>query len=249
MAGHSKWKSIKHKKAALDAKRGKAFTRVIKEITVAAKMGGGDPNANPRLRTAVAAAKDVNMPLKNIENAIKKGTGEIEGVNYEEIVYEGYGPGGVAFLVECATDNKNRTAAEIRHIFSKAGGSLGAQGSVSYLFNRQGIIEIESEGIAEDSLMEVALEAGADDIKNEHGYFTISTGVGELGEVREALENAGFKIESADINNIPSTIKKVEGKDAESVLKMMSILEDQDDAQNVSANFDISDEDLEKFNS
>lgn len=249
MAGHSKWKSIKHKKAALDAKRGKAFTRVIKEITVAAKMGGGDPAANPRLRTAVAAAKDVNMPLKNIENAIKKGTGEIEGVSYDEIVYEGYGPGGVAFLVECATDNKNRTAAEIRHIFSKAGGSLGAVGSVSYLFSRQGIIEIESAGVDEDALMEAALEAGADDIKNEDGFFTITTPWGSLGEVREKLESAGFKIEAADVHNIPSTTKKVEGAEAEGVLKMMSMLEDQDDAQNISANFDISDEDMEKYNS
>lgn len=247
MAGHSKWSSIKHKKAALDAKRGKIFTRIIRELTIAAKMGGGDPSGNPRLRTAIAAAKDANMPTKNIDNAIKKGTGEIEGAVYEEIVYEGYGPGGVAVMVECTTDNRNRTAAEIRHMFSKANGNLGTVGSVSYMFEKQGIIRVAEEGTDEDRLMEVALEAGADDIKNEEGGFTVNTTQQALHDVREALEQAGFKIESSEVANVPNMTKQVEGKDAEMVLKLLGNLEDHDDVQNVSANFDISDELIEQF--
>lgn len=247
MSGHSKWHSIKHKKAAIDAKRGKIFTRIIRELTIAAKMGGGDLTGNPRLRTAVAAAKDVNMPWKNIESAIKKGTGELEGVNYEEVIYEGYGPGGVAVLVECTTDNRNRTAAEIRHIFTKANGSLGAVGSVSYLFHKQGLITVVAKSTDEDKLMESALEAGAEDVRSEEGAFVIVTAPGSLGEVREAVEAAGFAVESAEVSNVPSTTKKVEGKEAEQVLKMMNTLEDQDDVQNVSANFDISDELIEQF--
>ena len=247
MSGHSKWHSIKHKKAATDAKRGKIFTRIIREVTIAAKMGGGDLSGNPRLRTAVAAAKDVNMPWKNIESAIKKGTGELEGVSYEEVAYEGYGPGGVAVLVECTTDNRNRTAAEIRHIFSKANGALGAVGSVSYLFTKEGMITISADGIDEDKLMEAALEAGAEDVRNETTHFVVVTTPGKFGEIRESLEAAGFKVEGAEVANIPTTSKKVEGKDAEQVLKLMSALEDQDDVQNVSANFDISDELIEQF--
>ncbi|MGI8907133.1 MAG: YebC/PmpR family DNA-binding transcriptional regulator [Candidatus Sumerlaeaceae bacterium] len=247
MSGHSKWNSIKHKKAALDAKRGKTFTRIIRELTIAAKMGGGDLSGNPRLRTAVAAAKDVNMPWKNIESAIKKGTGELEGVNYEEVTYEGYGPGGVAVLVECTTDNRNRTAAEIRHIFTKANGSLGAVGSVSYMFHKQGMIAVSAEGTDEDKVMEAALEAGAEDVRNEEDMFVILTKPGSMGEVREAIEAAGLKVESAEITSVPATTKKVEGKEAEQVLKLLNILEDQDDVQNVSANFDISDELIEQF--
>jgi len=247
MSGHSKWHSIKHKKAAIDAKRGKIFTRVIRELTIAARMGGGDPSGNPRLRTAIAAAKDVNMPWKNIENAIKKGTGEIEGVTYEEVTYEGYGPAGVAVLEECTTDNRNRTAAEIRHIFTKAGGGLGAVGSVGYLFNKQGIIAVNAEGADEDKLMEVALEAGADDVRNEGPVFIVTTPHHDMNDIREKVEAAGFKIENAEVANIPTTTKKCEGKEAESVLKMMNTLEDHDDVQNVSANYEISDELIEQY--
>lgn len=248
MAGHSKWSQIKHKKAATDAKRGKVFTRVIREITIAAKMGGGDPAGNPRLRTAISAAKDVNMPLKNVENAIKKGTGEIEGVSYEEITYEGYGPGGVAIMVDCTTDNRNRTAAEIRHLFSKGNGNLGAVGSVSYMFEKKGIISVSGEGIEEDRLMEVALEAGAEDIKQEEdGSFSIVTGQSDFNEVRERIEQADFKIASAEIASVPNLTKAVEGKDAEQVLKLLGQLEDHDDVQNVSANFEISDDLIEQF--
>lgn len=247
MSGHSKWHSIKHKKAAADAKRGKIFTRIIRELTIAAKMGGGDVNGNPRLRTAVAAAKDVNMPWKNIENAIKKGTGEIEGAMYEEVAYEGYGPGGVAILVDGTTDNRNRTASEIRHIFSKYNGSLGAVGSVSYLFTKKGVITVPAAGTDEDALLEAGLEAGAEDVKNEGESFQILTGPNDLQDVREKLEAAGVKVESAEVINIPSTTKRVEGKDAETLLKLLNALEDNDDVNNVSANFDISDELIEQF--
>lgn len=247
MAGHSKWSSIKHKKAVIDARRGKMFTRIIRELTIAAKLGGGDVTANPRLRTAVAAAKDANMPGKNIENAIKKGTGEIEGVEYEEMVYEGYGPGGVAVMVECTSDNRNRTAAEIRHIFSKANGNLGAVGSVSYLFEKKGQIHVEGEGADEDKLMEVALEAGAEDIQKEEDHFLVVTSPNVFNDVREAIEQAEFKIANAEIANIPSLTKQVEGKDAEQVLKMMNALEEHDDVGNVSSNYDISDELIEQF--
>lgn len=247
MSGHSKWHSIKHKKAAADAKRGKVFTRIIRELTIAAKMGGGDVNGNPRLRTAVAAAKDVNMPWKNIENAIKKGTGEIEGAMYEEVAYEGYGPGGVAILVDGTTDNRNRTASEIRHIFSKYNGSLGAVGSVSYLFTKKGVITVPAAGTEEDALLEAGLEAGAEDVRNEGESFQILTGPNDLQDVREKLEAAGVKVESAEVINIPSTTKRVEGKDAETLLKLLSALEDNDDVNNVSANFDISDELIEQF--
>ena len=247
MSGHSKWHSIKHKKAAIDAKRGKIFTRIIRELTIAAKMGGGDVTGNPRLRTAVAAAKDVNMPLKNIESAIKKGTGEIEGATYEEVSYEGYGPGGVAILAEGSTDNRNRTAAEIRHLFSKYNGSLGAVGSVAYLFTKHGIITIEKSGVDEDKIIEAALEAGADDVKSEDEVFTVVVSPGALLDVREKLEAASFKIASAEVSNIPSTSKHVEGKEAESVLKLLNMLEEHDDIQSVSANFETSDELIEQF--
>lgn len=247
MSGHSKWHSIKHKKAAIDAKRGKVFTRIIRELTIAARMGGGDVTGNPRLRTAVAAAKDVNMPWKNIENAIKKGTGEIEGVMYEEVAYEGYGPGGVAILVEGSTDNRNRTAAEIRHIFSKYNGALGAVGSVSYLFTKQGIITIEKDGVDEDKVIEAALEAGAEDVKTEDEVFTVVVPQFSLQDIREKLEAGGFKVVSAEVTNIPSTTKHVEGKDAESLLKLLNFLEDYDDVQSVSANFEMTDELIEQY--
>jgi YebC/PmpR family DNA-binding regulatory protein len=247
MSGHSKWHSIKHKKAAIDAKRGKIFTRIIRELVIAARMGGGDPSANPRLRTAIAAAKDVNMPSKNIENAIRKGTGEIEGATYEEVIYEGYGPGGVAMLVEATTDNRNRTTSEIRHLFTKYGGSLGAVGSVSYLFQKKGIIMVPSEGVEEDKLIETALDAGADDVAAESDGFAVSTSPAALQDVREKIEGAGFKVLSAEVVNSPTTTKRLEGKEAESCLKLMSLLEDHDDVKSVSANFDISDELIEQF--
>ncbi len=247
MSGHSKWHSIRHKKAAVDAKRGKIFTRIIREITIAARMGGGDPESNPRLRTAIAAARDVNMPMKNIENAIKRGTGEIEGATYEEVVYEGYGPGGVAILVEATTDNRNRTTAEIRHLFSKYNGSLGAVGCVSYLFTKKGIITINKEGVDEDRLIEAALDAGAEDVKTEEESFQVITEQGTLQSVREKLEKAGLKIERAEVVNIPSTTKRVEGKDAETLLKLLDALEDHDDVQTVSSNFEMSDELIEQF--
>jgi YebC/PmpR family DNA-binding regulatory protein len=250
MSGHSKWHSIKHKKAAIDAKRGKTFTKVIKELTIAARMGGGDPMGNPRLRTAVAAAKEVNMPWKNIENAIKKGTGEIEGVNYEEVTYEGYSAGGAAVLAETSTDNRNRTAAEIRHLFTKYNGSLGAVGSVSWIFHKKGIINISREGLDEDALIEAALDAGAEDVKSEDDQiFVVMTEPAVFQEVREKLEAAKFTVASAEIQNIPSNTKKLEGKDAENTLKLLSALEDHDDVQTVSANFDISDELIEQFQS
>ncbi len=247
MSGHSKWHSIKHKKAAIDAKRGKVFTRIIRELTIAAKMGGGDPEGNPRLRTAVAAAKDVNMPWKNIESAIKKGTGEIEGVVYDEVVYEGYGPAGVAILVDASTDNRNRTTAEVRHAFTKYNGSMGAVGSVSYLFTKKGVISIGKAGANEDKLLEAALEAGAEDVKTDSDPFQVLTAPNELQDVREKIEAAGFKVEGAEVQAIPSTTKAVEGKEAETLLKLLNALEDLDDVQNVSANFDISDELIEQF--
>lgn len=247
MSGHSKWHSIKHKKAAVDAKRGKIFTRIIREITIAARLGGGDPEANPRLRTAIAAARDVNMPMKNIENAIKRGTGEIEGATFEEVTYEGYGPGGVAILVEATTDNRNRTTAEIRHLFSKYNGSLGAVGCVSYLFSKKGTIVIPKEGVDEDRLLEAALEAGAEDVQTEDEAFQVITEPTQLQSVREKLESSGFKIERAEVVSIPSTTKRVEGRDAETLLKLLDALEEHDDVQSVSSNFEMSDELIEQF--
>lgn len=247
MSGHSKWHSIRHKKAAVDAKRGKIFTRLIREITIAARLGGGDPENNPRLRTAIAAARDVNMPMKNIENAIKRGTGEIEGATYEEVVYEGYGPGGVAILVEATTDNRNRTTAEIRHLFSKYNGSLGAVGCVSYLFAKKGVVTINGDDLSEDLLIENALEAGAEDVKAEEDKFEVITEPGMLQQVREALEKAGYKIERAEVVNVPSTTKQVEGKDGETLLKLLEALEEHDDVQLVSSNFEMSDDLIERF--
>ena len=240
MSGHSKWSTIKRKKGAIDAKRGKLFTKIIKEITLAARLGGGDPEGNARLRQAVMAAKDENMPKDNIERAIKKGVGDAEGgTTYEEITYEGYGPGGVAVIVEVMTDNRNRTVAEVRHIFSKFGGNLGENGCVAWMFDKK--------AIGEDELLEVALEAGADDVREEENEYEVLTSPGAFEAVRQALEQHGLKILSANIGMIPqNTVELTEDK-ASSMLKLMERMEDNDDVQNVYANFDIPDEVMEKL--
>jgi YebC/PmpR family DNA-binding regulatory protein len=239
MSGHSKWSTIKHKKGAADAKRGKIFTRLIKEVTVAARMGGGNPEHNPRLRSAIAEAKSNNMPASNIERAIKKGTGELEGVRYEEVTYEGYGPGGVAVLLDAITDNKNRTTGEIRKIFSKGNGSMGEQNCVGWMFDSKGLIVIGKDAASEDKLMEVALEAGAEDIEDEDDCFQVVTDPGNFLGVRDALEQAGIPMVSAKLDKTPQNTVRVEGKDASQVLRLAEALEDHDDVQNVYANFDI----------
>jgi YebC/PmpR family DNA-binding regulatory protein len=246
MSGHNKWSTIKHKKGAADAKRGKMFSKLIKEITIAARMGGGDPEGNPRLRTAVLAARGANMPKDNVERAIKRGTGELEGANYEEINYEGYGPGGVAVLLEALTDNKNRTVAEIRHIFDKYNGNLGESGCVAWMFDKKGIIEVAAKGLTEDEVMELALEHGAQDVQHDGDVFEISADLGDFETVRKAVEEKGWKIELAEITMIPQNTIKLEGKKAEQMLKMMDALDDHDDLQRVFANFDISEEDMLK---
>ncbi len=247
MSGHSKWHSIRHKKAAVDAKRGKLFTKIIRELTVAARAGGGNPDANPRLRTAIQAAKDVNMPKDTIEKAIKKGTGELPGVSYEDVTYEGYGPSGVAIFVQGSTDNRNRTSAEVRHIFSKHNGSLGELGCVSWMFAKKGMILVDASAADEDTLTEIAIEAGAEDLVNNGDSFTVTTEPGDLDAVRSALEEKGVKVESAEISMVPNSTVKLEGKDAEQLLKLVGALEEQDDVQSVSANFDIADEVIEKI--
>ncbi len=246
MAGHSKWANIKHRKGAQDAKRGKMFTKLIKEITVAARLGGGDPTANPRLRSAIAAAKTINMPKDNIDRGIKKGTGELEGQVYEEITYEGYGPGGVAVLVDCMTDNRVRTVADVRHYFAKSGGNMGETGCVSYMFERKGSIIIEKSTVSEDKLMELALEAGAEDVVEEDDTFTVLTATGDFETVREHLEEAGIPMVEANIAPIPmNTVPVTDEKTVKSLMKLMENLEDHDDVQNVHANFDIAPELLE----
>ncbi len=247
MSGHSKWSTIKHKKAAQDAKRGKIFTKLIKEITVAARLGGGDPAANPRLRAAIDAAKAQNMPKNNIERAIKKGTGELEGVSYEEVTYEGYGPGGVAVLVETITDNRQRTVAEVRHIFAKRGGNMGEPGSVAWIFEKKGLVIVEKDKVDEDTLMDVALEAGAEDIVDSGSEWEIETRPENLEKMKKALTDAGIHPLSAQISMIPSnTIEIRDEKQAEQLMNLMNALEENDDVQNVYANFDIPDELLEK---
>ncbi len=247
MSGHSKWSTIKHKKAAQDAKRGKIFTKLIKEITVAARLGGGDPAANPRLRAAIESAKAANMPKNNIERAIKKGTGELEGVSYEEVTYEGYGPGGVAVLVETITDNRQRTVAEVRHIFAKRGGNLGEPGSVAWIFEKKGLIVVEKDKVDEDTLMAAALEAEAEDISDAGSEWEIETSPEDLSRVKKALEDKGIEILSAKVTMVPSNIVKVEDeKKAQQLIALMNALEENDDVQNVYANFDIPDELLEK---
>ncbi len=245
MSGHSKWSTIKRKKGKADAERGKLFTRLIKEIAVAAKHGGGDETSNPRLRTAVQAAKAANMPAANIDKAIKRGTGELPGVIYEEIVYEGYGPSGVAIYVETLTDNKNRTVAEIRHLLSKYGGSLGENGSVAWMFNKLGVITIAEDQTTEDDLMMIAVDAGAEDIEFEDQVFRLKMQPTNLEAVKKALEENNIQYESAELSMEPTTTVKVEGKAAESLLKLMDALEDQDDVQNIFSNFDIDDSVIE----
>lgn len=248
MSGHSKWHSIRHKKGKIDAQRGKIFTRLIKELTVAARMGGGDANGNARLRTAIAGAKAANMPADNIDRAIKKGTGELEGVSYEEITYEGYGPAGVAVMIDVMTDNKNRTVADIRHIMSKNGGNLGAANCVGWMFHRKGVITVNAEDANEDELLEIALEAGAEDMTNEGETFQILTGVENFEDVRSALEKKGVPMESAELSRLPeNTVKVADAKDAAKVMKLMDALENSDDVQNVYANFDIPEEILESL--
>jgi YebC/PmpR family DNA-binding regulatory protein len=245
MSGHSKWSSIKHKKGAADAKRGKIFTRLIREITVAARMGGGDPSGNPRLRSAIAAGKAENMPKENIERAIKKGTGELEGVSYEESNYEGYGPGGVAVLVDCLTDNKNRTVAEVKHAFERHGGNLGEPGCVAWMFDKKGLIVIEKEQVDEEKLLDLALEAGAEDVNDEEDEFEVITDPAAFEAVKETIDTANIPYTLAEISMIPKNTVKLEGKKAQQILNLMQALEDNDDVSNVYANFDIPDEVME----
>ena len=242
MSGHSKWATIKHKKAAVDARRGKVFTKLIRELTSAARMGGGDADSNPRLRTAVAAAKTANMPSDTIQRAIKKGTGELPGEIYEEIIYEGYGAGGVAILVDVLTDNKNRTVAEIRHLFAKHGGNLGETGCVAWMFARKGVITLNTNQIDEDTLLELVLEAGGDDIKTEADAYEIVTAPEAFEDVRSTLEQKGLTFDVAEVTMMPQNTVPVEGKQAEQVLRLMEALDDQDDVRKAHANFDISDE-------
>jgi YebC/PmpR family DNA-binding regulatory protein len=244
MSGHSKWSTIKHKKGAADAKRGKMFSKLIKEISIAARMGGGDLDGNPRLRTAVNTARAANMPKENIDRAIKRGTGEIEGVTYEEMTYEGYGPGGVAVIVEVLTDNKNRTVAEVRHIFDKYNGNLGESGCVSWMFDKKGVVVVLAEGLSEDEVMELAVDAGAQDVKTEGHAFEITAEPSDFEAVRKAVEGKGWKVDLAEISMIPQNTVKLEGKRAEQMLKMMDALDDNEDMQKVFANFDISEDEM-----
>jgi len=244
MSGHSKWASIKHKKAAVDAKRGKVFTKLIKEISTAARLGGGDSEHNPRLRTAILAAKAANMPSDNVERAIKKGTGDLPGVSYEEATYEAYGPGGVAILVETLSDNKNRTVAEIRHLMGKHGGRMADAGSVSWMFDPKGVTRVESSQGTEDDLLELVLEAGAEDMELEDEFFEITTDTHDLEKVKEALESAGIETLSTEVAKVPKSTIQVSGKEARQLLKLMDCLEDHDDIQQIWANFDIADEEL-----
>ncbi|QPJ66415.1 MAG: YebC/PmpR family DNA-binding transcriptional regulator [Candidatus Nitrohelix vancouverensis] len=242
MSGHSKWASIKHKKGAADAKRGKIFTRIIKEITVAARLGGGDADGNPRLRTAILSAKQANMPQDNIIRAIKKGTGELEGVQYEEITYEGYGPGGVAIFIEVMTDNRNRTIGEIRSIFGKNGGNIGENGCVGWIFEQKGFFTVPAEGREEDELMELIIESGAEDLKLEGEYFEITCAVENFELVRKALEDAEIPTETAELTRIPQNTVPVEESNVKQLIRLMDGLDDHDDVQKSYANFDISDE-------
>lgn len=246
MSGHSKWANIKHRKGAQDAKRGKVFTKLIKELTVAARIGGGDLETNARLRLAVDKAKQSNMPKDNIERAIKKGTGDLDGVIYEEGTFEGYGPGGVAVIVEFLTDNRTRTVADVRHAFNKYGGSLGVSGSVAFMFDRKGQISF-GEDCDFETIFEAALELGAEDVKEEDGSIEVITDPSDFEVIRNALAAQGFKSEAAEVTMIPQNMNPVEGKQAESLLKMLDVLEDNDDVQNVHANYDISDAEMERI--
>ena len=238
MSGHSKWATIKHKKGATDAKRGKIFTRLIKEITIAAKSAGGDPDGNPRLRTAIVAAKAENMPADNIKRAVQRGTGELEGVSYDEITYEGYGPGGVAIIVDVLTDNKNRAVSEIRHAFSKNGGNMGTEGAVSWMFTTKGVISIEKQDANEDKLMEIVLESGAEDLNDEGEHWEILCDPKDFEAVSNALKAAKVKTRSAEVTKIASTYTKLEGSQAHAMMRLLETIEDLDDTQNVYSNFD-----------
>ena len=242
MSGHSKWSTIKHKKAAQDAKRGAMFTKVIKELTVAARLGGGDTDMNPRLRTAMLKAKAVNMPQDTMQRAIMKGTGELPGVNYEEITYEGYGPGGVAMIVTVLTDNRNRTVAEIRKIFSKSGGNMGESGCVSWMFQKKGLIVVDKDNIDEDELLGIALEAGAEDVRPGDAIYEVITSVDDFEPVKQGVTAKGIELSSSEISLIPQTTVRLDGSQARQLLKLMDELEEHDDVQNVYANFDIPDE-------
>jgi YebC/PmpR family DNA-binding regulatory protein len=245
MSGHSKWSTIKHKKGAADAKRGKLFTRLIREITVAARDGGGDVDMNARLRKAVSDAKAANMPADNIDRAIKRGTGEIDGVSYEEITYEAYGPGGVAILIETMTDNRNRTVAELRHLLSKNNGNLGESGSVAWMFDRKGYFVVPKEEKSEDELFEIAIEAGAEDLKEDESSFEIFTDQESFESVKEALSDAGVNAEVAEVSMIPQNYVKLVGGDAQTMLKLYDAIDDHDDVQNVYSNFDIDESEIE----
>jgi YebC/PmpR family DNA-binding regulatory protein len=248
MSGHSKWANIKHKKGATDARRGKIFTRLIKEITVAARMGGGDPDGNPRLRSAIAGARSENMPKDNIIRAIKKGTGELEGEVYDEILYEGYGPGGIAVLVECMTDNRNRTVAEVRHAFSKSNGNLGESGCVAYMFDKKGMIYVDKSTTTEEELMDMAIEAGGEDVEEDGDQFQVVTAPEDFDEVREALEEAGVVIAEASLTMVPQNVIAVtEEKQAKSLIRLLQTLEENEDVQNVHANCDIDDALMEEL--
>ena len=246
MSGHSKWATIKHKKAALDAKRGKVFTRIIKEVMIAARSGG-DPDANPRLRTAILAAKAVSMPADNITRAIKRGTGELEGTQIEEVMFEGYGPGGAAVMVSCATDNRNRTVSEIRHAFSKNGGNLGEQNSVGWMFERKSLIVIDKEKATEDQLMDLVLDAGGDDLRDDGDSWSVLSAPENHDKVLSAINAAKIVPESAEVAMVPKNTVKLEGKNAASMIRLNEALEEQDDTQNVWSNVDIDDEELEKL--
>jgi len=247
MSGHSKWHSIKHKKAKIDAAKGRVFTKIIKELTVSARIGGADPDANPRLRTALAAAKAANMPAKNIDNAIKKGTGELPGVVYEDVSYEGYGPEGVALFIDAVTDNKNRTVAEIRHLLSRYNGNLGESGSVAWMFEKKGLIRVPKNKYTEDELMEVALECGAEDISTEDEAYEVYTSFEDFQQVRSALEDKSILMDGAELTMLPQNYIKLQGKAAEQLMKLIDALDEHDDVQNVYANFDIEDSELERI--
>jgi YebC/PmpR family DNA-binding regulatory protein len=249
MSGHSKWASIKHKKAATDAKRGKIFTKIIKELSIAARIDGGDPETNARLRKSIADAKAANMPADNIKRAIMKGTGQLEGVNYEEFTYEGYGPGGVAIFIETLTDNKNRTVSEIRHLFSKNSGNIGESGCVSWMFSRKGYIVIEKDKAAEDELLDIILEAGAEDLKEDGSNYEIITPPDNYEAVVNTLTENNMEIAAQNLGYIPQNYVKVEGKQAQQVLRLMEELEDHDDVQNVWSNFDIDEEEINQYSS
>jgi YebC/PmpR family DNA-binding regulatory protein len=247
MSGHSKWSSIKHKKAAKDSKRGKLFTKLIKEITVAARMGGGDINANPRLRTAVLTARENSMPNENIDRAVKRGTGELEGVTYEDVQYEGYGPGGVAIMASALTDNRNRTVAELRKVFEKCGGNMGAAGCVGWMFHKRGVLSVEKSVADEERVMEVALEAGADDVTDTGDGFEIVTAPESFEAVKNALQAAGIATATAEVTMVPENTVAVSGKEAEQTMRLLEELDDHDDVQSVSSNADISQEEMERL--